>query len=638
MQTNAISARKYRFNIGVLGFPDEALAAAVYRPLHGILDDIVHRTRTQEETVFHVQGTSELSFDFYASPRVTSPLFIDWYRAWGQGEMAAVLPGDAEKDEPYAAPDIYQTVLSGYDLKKNGDNALIGWIANQADIGLIVQGGDAADGGNARNFINQCAENKIPCLLLEATDGAVSIHWFESGYPVPYAPKKLAAYIAGLYPKGEDLGSVDKGGVNLSDPFTFTYQEQTIHDRTVQVPDREDFAPKRFCGYRWLEMASKRFEKKHDIAPRYSQDVSRDMLSAYENKQKALQKNKFQSQILNGAYPLQIDSPDAEAIRANHEDYCECFHYYSHCGDRCNDVHRSFTYFRVHAPLWASICLALGFYAETLLGTYLPGWLGPLWVALASLGFLLGGVSVWVLRAANRAVTENKRKFLFLRYVSENLRALPYHSAFGLPFDSRFLHEDIASSQDAVRAASAKILRRALRYKRLARYRIDAAALRHVSDHLDRYLIEQQEYQQKRVIRFKRISKGLEKQLKGWMVIQLVTLFTRGVFRFVLGIWGKALFVDKDARDFAGALANCLAMMLPAIFDLKSRQKNGEGYATYLSIAENTTKNLDGLQQKMAAARGQSALGYEEMVVLGDDILDKILAEQAAWHNAIAGQ
>jgi hypothetical protein len=631
---NAPSGRKYRFNIGVLGFPDKELAAAVYHPLHDILDDILHYTRTHEATAFHITDREALSFDFYACPRLSSPLFIDWWRDWHHGDMAAVLPGEPSPGEPYAAADIYQTLLPDYDLYKNGDNALISWIVNQADIGLIVQSGGAADGGNARNFINQCADNKIPCLLLEVSPDGTQVHWFESGHPVPYAADKLDAYIKGLYPLGVDLG-----GVKLDDPFDFPYQDPKADQL---VPNRADFAPQRFWGYRWLERASKRFEKKHGTSPRYSKDVNRDMLSDYERAQQQKEKHQFQSAILGDAYVMQSDSPDADAIRQNHQDYRQCFQYYTYCGDRCNDVHRSFTYFRVHAPLWASICLALGFYAETLLGYITPDALAPLWVVLASVGFLLGALSIWVLKLANNAVEANRRKFLFLRYVSENLRALPFHSAFGLPFHSRFLHADIASTQDDVRAASAKILRRALRYKHMARYRIDAAALRDLSDHLDFYLQEQEKYQQEsRVNRFENISLRLNRQLKIWMIIQTAALTLRGVFQFGMGIWGPGPNPSDavlEARKFATSLANCLALLLPALFDLRSRQKNGEGYATNLVIAQNALKNLKGLRQKLDAARAQQTLGYEAMAVLGDDILEKILEEQAAWHNAIAGQ
>jgi hypothetical protein len=637
--------QKYHFNIGVIGFlEDDVSFNTAYAAVDRVINRIEFYVKKSEDICFGVDPNSDVCFDFYTCPLFTGSFIVDCKKQWNIGELCTVMPENFEGQEDlskFSGNDVFKTTISGLNPQKSGMNPLINHVVNESDIALVFWSGTESDnGGNARNFINQCSANKIPCIWLNITEQKTEIHWFESAYPEPYSDEKIKNYIESLYPKTND----NVGGVDLKKPFLFPFRDMVKNGEIISIPAREDFEPKKFPFYKLIEKAAKSFEKRYDVLPKYNKNVELDFLTEYEKTRKELENNKYQSNLLNDDYDLDIDAAekDAESLRKNHADFRKCFKYYSVAGDRCNDVHRSFSFFRGYAPFFATVFLAFGFYADTLF-TFIfdPVFFNigdfklSLWYLIAGIGFFLSAASVWVLKLARNTVESNRKKFLFLRYVSENMRILVFNFCYGIPFQTRYINEDIASNQDPVKSVSAKILRRVLRHKAPVNIRISTQNISILSAHLRDYIHEQQDYQYGRIIRFTQINNVLSNSLKRFFIIQMGILALRGVFQLFVGVTRANIEDPINLIGFLMSAANCFALIIPAIYDLKERIKTGCGYEESYKIADKISPQLKSLEKKLHIINEQNNIPYEGMTVVTDDIIEKLTAEQRAWHSSI---
>jgi hypothetical protein len=641
----SINQFKYHFNIGVVGYLEHDISySTAFNEISQVLNQIEFYVKKCEDDCFGVNPISDVSFDFYTCPLFTDSFIVDFYEQWKHGKLCTVMPdrcGDSTDISKFSRQDIVKTTISDLNIKKSGLNTLINYVVNESDIALVLWSGTESDNsGNARNFINQCSANKIPCIWLNIKENASEAHWFESGFPESYSDERVKYYIEGLYPNKSDSA----GGIDLKNPFLFPYQDSVKNGKIISMPAREDFKPQRFPLYKLINRATKSFEKRYDVLPKYNKNKELDFLTEYEKSRKELENNKYESNLLDDTYQLEIDANEKEkdVLRENHSVFRECFKYYTVAGDLFNDVYRSFSFFRGWAPFCATFFLAFGFYADTLFtfifGSILftvGGFDMSLWYLVAGIGFFLSTACVWFLKLAKNAVEANRRKFLFLRYVSENMRILAFNFCYGIPFEMRYINMDITSAQDPNRRIAAKILRRVLRRKTPVNININEKNINIISAHLNDYITEQDSYQSGRIIRFTQINNVLANSLKRFFILQMGILALRGVFQLFIGVTRANIEDPLNVIGFFMSLANCLALIIPAVYDLKERIKTGCRFEENYRIADNIIPQIKSLEKKIHIINEKKNISYEGMTVLTADIIEKLTSEQREWHNSI---
>lgn len=451
------------------------------------------------------------------------------------------------------------------------------WLCDQADLVLLVWNEEAAQcAGTTWELMQTAHRKKTPCVWLSSASGRM--YWALETYYAPYSPVRLQALCDGL-----DAGPVA--------PSTY-------------APKR---SPLIALGSRWQA----RFLKKH-----------RAQSSAMPAQQDG---------ALKQDYTFAGESPAQKQV---HEGLLAAFERFDRPALELSARYRATIYWRAILPFITTAFLAVGFYAETLLGyLYLPSGMAinP-WSIVAGVGFLahaLLNLYVYVL-SRSKSVRSWHLGFLKDRFLAEVLRVLTHFMPFGVGLDLRRL----CGANAGVYALARKIVRGvepcSVHLDQVAARELVASAAQMVEDQLA--------YNSQAAARYRRVADNLQKWAKWAFIAGFTLVLLRGLLQFfIVYIPMEGANNGISAASFIKSFANMLALMLPAwaaYFTSKLGQCN------YAYLAQNHERAVARLSQERARLEELAALNQIPVDILTamiSELAESMLVQDtAAWYDQIA--
>ena len=247
-------------------------------------------------------------------------------------------------------------------------------------------------------------------------------------------------------------------------------------------------------------------------------------------------------------------SPEGEALRRR---LLEAFNRYDKTAIALNSRYQSVLYWRSVLPFAASIFIALGFYAENVLGI-LPGTKPGFWVVVAGFGFLIHGLlNLYVfLLSKSKAIQSWHSGYLDCRYMAELLRVLIHFAPYGIQLNLAGLCRKDPRLYRTVRRLSDR---------EKGRNNIGPDAIDSILDHLEQLLEDQIAYHRAARDRYSRIVHSLDRWYHTAFAVGFAAVVLRALFQAVLALWPitSGSLNGIPLQKFAGSFANMLALMLP---------------------------------------------------------------------------
>lgn len=441
-------------------------------------------------------------------------------RLAGEGDTAQV---QALVSPSYTAPEwqplIKETGIPVFGFCKSGDPDWTGFceksvwedtplrsvvgeaMCDRADLVLAVWNEDVAEyQGASWELIQMAHKEKTPCLWISSKTGIA--YWSKGSYFERFDPAAL-------------------------DRLCEAYQNV----KPISYPDADKSLP-------LLSLA---------VALRHR----------FLNKYRAVrpETKPVEDRILKDDFSLEAERAGSESIRRS---ILEQFHRFDQSAVTLNTQYQSILYWRAILPIFATIFLAVGFYADPLLRV--AGMTDTAVKRLAGVGFLIHGLlNLYVyLLSENKVVKAKHRAFLQNRYIAEILRVLIHFVPYGIYPDLRGMcggsEETRAAIQQMILGAEPDI------------QRIDSGGSSHALRHIREMLQDQIAYHTAAADRYGRISNRLNKWHKAIVGIGFTVVILRAVLQFYVSFSQPQGNIVDGVRleSFIRSLANMIALMLPA--------------------------------------------------------------------------
>lgn len=367
-------------------------------------------------------------------------------------------------------------------------------MCNKADAMIIVWNEDMTElSGAAWELMRIAYDRKIPCIWISTKSENIYCLW--ESYYGQYSPKYLEEFCEPL-PEGE----------------------------LQPEPAKEQKG-------RWLS-----FWEKHRM----------NYLKKY-NADSAVHPS-VEDWLMRQDFVMEREAAEGENIR---KILLRKFEQFDKAAVEHNARFQAMLYQRSILPFIATIFLAIGFYAETLIGKTLPGILPDIAdgiaafaAVLAGIGFLVHGfVNFYVYRLSkNRHIEQWQKEFIYDRYLAEMLRVLTHFLPYGVELNIRKL-----CGRESEAYMHLKHLVDDVQPKE---QNLDRRKIRCILQHTEEMLQEQIEYHENSVKRYENIVKSLGKWGKVIFYIGFVVVICRGGLQFVLALF--PISVGNNGLDWIG--------------------------------------------------------------------------------------
>ena len=288
------------------------------------------------------------------------------------------------------------------------------------------------------------------------------------------------------------------------------------------------------------------------------------------------------------------------------------------------EKYQSFIYWRNVLPIVATFCIAIGFYAESILGI-IPA---PknFWPVVAALSFLVHAfVNLYVIMLSrSKKIKKWQENSANSRYVSEIIRVLIHFEPYGVSLNLKKLCGGNNSIYRTIRNISDNV----------ESHVVDRSAAEKLLAHLYEMLENQICYHITSANKYERIKEKLKKLEKIFMVISFSIVVLRSMFRFLLIITGGQIG-NIVFGGFSESVANMFALVIPAIssyYTSKLTLCNFEyNYNNHMSMV----KTLTALSERVKNIMGlDSEMTMEILSTLGEDVASAMLLDDAcSWHR-----
>ena len=307
------------------------------------------------------------------------------------------------------------------------------------------------------------------------------------------------------------------------------------------------------------------------------------------------------------------------------------FHRYDDAAIALNDRYQAVIYWRAILPFITSIFLAIGFYAENVLGVI--AFSGDFWKIVAGAGFLIHGLLNLYVYSLSRSETIKKwhEGFLQDRYIAEVLRVLIHFEPFGINLNLRKLCGGNRELYMTVLHMTGK--------SNSGTREIGKAAAAEMLDHAEQMLEDQIAYH---TISSRRYE-GMVKKLENWYKIVFgagfVAVVLRALLQFVWVLWpitsGELNGIAMS--KFSGSFANMVALMLPgwaSYFSTKLSQCNFRyNLENHQRMIARLGKELEKIRQMR---RSVTDIPLEALNGLGEELAQTMLIEDTyAWYRQV---
>lgn len=443
-------------------------------------------------------------------------------------------------------------------------------MCNRADLVLVVWNEDVTEfSGASWELIQLAHEKKTPCLWISSRTGM--IYWSKDSYYERYNPAVL------------DRLCDDHQGVVLQ-----------------PIPDTEKHVPLLSLGI----VLRRRFLNKYRALQSEAQPV--------------------EDCLLHQNFSLEGEGVGAEGVRRKIKDQ---FHQFDQAAIALTAQYQAIIYWRAILPFVASIFLAIGFYAESLLSVTKIS--SAVLAVLAGTGFLIHGLlNLYVFfLSRNSAVKDKHQAFLQNRYIAEILRVLVHFVPYGIYIDLR----QMCGGNEETRAA---IQNMTLGDEPDIR-RVDGNSVMLVLTHVKEMIQDQIAYHNAAAGRYRRILNHLDKWHHVIFSIGFVMVILRALLQFYVSFFPLGSFNGVNLNSYIRSFANMVALLLPAwasYFSSKTTLCNFRyNYDNHTRMAERLAKTLAQMEELETK---KDSIPLDILNALSEEISQIMIVEDTlAWER-----
>lgn len=336
--------------------------------------------------------------------------------------------------------------------------------------------------------------------------------------------------------------------------------------------------------------------------------------------------------LMKQDFSMEKESSEGEPVR---QGLIEKFNQFDSAAVKLNSKFQSLMYARSVLPFITTIFLAIGFYAETLVGKTWS-WLSPDMAAfaasfaliLAGIGFLVHGLlNLYVYRLSkSQRIVHWKEDFLQNRSIAEILRVMIHFLPYGFELNIRKLCFGNKKIFNAINHITDDI--------EAEKQTIDRKTTGFVLGHINEMLDDQTAYQKSSVNRYKKIVESLEKWGKGFFYAGLIIVLFRAALQFLLALNPIGALNGLDLNGWIRSFANMLALILPAwagYFSTKIQQNN---FKYNLNNHTKMAERLSSIQEKVVLAMEQEEIQVEIVNAMIEELAEVMLLEDTSqWQR-----
>lgn len=308
------------------------------------------------------------------------------------------------------------------------------------------------------------------------------------------------------------------------------------------------------------------------------------------------------------------------------------FHRFDQNAIELNGKYQAVIYWRAILPFITSVFIAVGFYAETLLGAF--GLPKTLLIVVAGVGFLIHGLLNLYVYILSRSATVRQwhHNFVESRYIAEILRVLLHFAPFGVNINLRKLcgsHKDVYVT-----------VRRILEQEEPPVQQVDRHSVILMLSHAKELMEEQISYHTASARRYSKIVTQLDRWGRWAFGIGFGVTLLRALLQFSLIFFLPQGSINGIAvSSLIRSGANMLALMLPAwasYFASKASLCNFRyNYENHCRM----TALLTEMRDRLAALKDvEQDIPIEALSILAEEIAEIMLIEDAApWREQHMG-
>lgn len=447
-------------------------------------------------------------------------------------------------------------------------------LCNRADVLLVVWSEDVTElSGATWELLRMAYEGQVPCIWF-STKSRQTYCLFESYYK-KYSSVYLNEMLEPLY--GEEM-------------------------QPTELDNRKD---------RWFLFWERR---RSNYLKKYKADNA-----VHANEEDYLLKQDFK---------MEADITGGEAVR---DILIHKFEQFDSAAIVLNSRFQTMIYQRSVLPFIATIFLAVGFYAESVIGKPLSAALpdftiiGTILSLIAGIGFLIhAGFNLYVYRLSkSRRVDAWRKDFANDRYVAEILRVLIHFLPYGVEVNLRKL---CGKNQKLY-----TMIKHLTDDAEPVKQNVDRRTVSYVLQHMKEMLADQIAYHEASIKRYKAIVDSLEKWWRRIFYIGFWMVVGRGVLQFVLVI--LSIYGIKSDTPVSSFL-NMLALLLPAwagYFLTKAQQNN---FRYNLNNHERMLQRLQIIQERVVNSIEQEEIPMEVLNIMIEELAELMLVDDTSeWQQ-----
>lgn len=578
-------------NVTLTGrIPDELMSLLISKQVHYILDQVMVSARIYaKERYGYLEN--QVKINILSSPFVSGERVLNTIQN-GEHCLTCVIPYDLDclvKKEQYftafceAADTVMQLDIDDA-FPQMAKSSISSWMLDQSDLAFVLwDGKETSTNGDQLNTILMARERNIPCIWIDITSPA-DISWTRKGYFERFNDILLNNYMQEIF--------------NLS--------ESEVERLEALINPKSDKP-------RWWQSFYKFFIYKNRII---KEPVEEDpiMMQAFQEQHSGESQRK---QLLRF-----FDIADQDAVASA-------------------DMYRSMIYLRAIFPLIICIALAVGFYAENLLGWTVGELFGISkiwgWVAAISFGFH-GALSLLMYYFVGYSEKRGwHRNFTSQRYIAEALRLSIHFIPFGVPISDFCLSvygNKVKKNKEVINR-----LRSIIRATHVPTATFDNSVERKCIVHLENLVNNQIGYHRNTIRQYEKICKKLKGLANG--------LFFFGVGIIVMRAFSQVLLqfipITGESHEVFNltalkSTANMLALLIPTIashFSLKLSMCNFEGL---LNSSKEMLDRLFEIQKAIANEKKRENIAYEGLHRLSKEMIQLILGELSDWYAQLSAK
>lgn len=466
------------------------------------------------------------------------------------------------------------------DVKKKNlsyPSILAEYVVNKSDaVFLLWDGKQNFQEGILWTILQFCKQKNIPYYLLN-TEKLEEVSFSSDSYYTPYSLENLKKYVASLYDYKENVAN--------NEPVPLLGLWQRLHDHFIE-----------------------KYKLKAKRVP-YVED-----------------------KLLSGSF---LAKEDKRA--GNYAMLTEYFAYYDQKAIEASSMYRSSIYFRSILPMIATIIIAIGFYAETLL-TFLLGEYKLLfglncWVVLAGVSFLIHALLNRYAGqiAKNPRVEQFRKDFVEARFIAEYLRVAIHSETYSIPVSNVPAKDSLVDKRVLAK------LRHIIRQQEPVSYHQSKESIDEAIENFENLIADQKAYHENCIHRYELIAQRLNKMASMMYMTGFAVVIGRGLLQFVIPFAASGLKLSTaihgvKIESFIKSFANMLALVVPAWASYFSTKLNMNGYAWLRNNSIKMKAGFDAIEEKLNSMKQQKNNSYQVICDVANDVVNLTREDFTGWY------